>query len=221
MMLAADFLSCPIELKDDIVNVLCIENKELYRNIVRTLIEEKPEAMQIVFSEDYAPVKFKGNICFVDDYYRLSVSSGTVKKLYENISAFCERELFSETAAVKAHLVGFMDSIIESYDFDFVYEPEVSLSELFKMLELKPDIASDDLLQSLLDYILLINKYSSVKCFVLLNLHLFFNTDELESFFQDLQYNHISILLLENSSVFEKTCYEKIRIIDDDLCEIY
>lgn len=220
-MAAADFLSEPLTLYDNMINIICVENKALFRNIIRSFYDEDPEKMNIVFSENFTPLRYKGNICFVSDFYQLTVSPTIIKKLYDNIVSFCINEITHETVNVKKQLISFMDTVIENYDFDFSYNYDFNLQDLFKMHNLKPNISSDNLLESLLNFILLLKKYSSVKCFVLLNLHLFFNKNELEIFYKEIIYNHIPILVLENTASFSKSQYEKIRIIDNDLCEIY
>lgn len=220
-MAAADFLSEPLTLYDNMINIICVENKALFRNIIRSFYDEDPEKMNIVFSENFTPLRYKGNICFVSDFYQLTVSPTIIKKLYDNIASFCINEITHETVNVKKQLISFMDTVIENYDFDFSYNYDFNLQDLFKMHNLKPNISSDNLLESLLNFILLLKKYSSVKCFVLLNLHLFFNKNELEIFYKEIIYNHIPILVLENTASFSKSQYEKIRIIDNDLCEIY
>ncbi len=220
-MAAADFLSEPLTLYDNMINIICVENKALFRNIIRSFYDEDPEKMNIVFSENFTPLRYKGNICFVSDFYQLTVSPTIIKKLYDNIASFCINEITQETVNVKKQLISFMDTVIENYDFDFSYNYDFNLQDLFKMHNLKPNISSDNLLESLLNFILLLKKYSSVKCFVLLNLHLFFNKNELEIFYKEIIYNHIPILVLENTASFSKSQYEKIRIIDNDLCEIY
>ena len=66
----------------------------------------------------------------------------------------------------------------------------------------------------------MLKKYSSVKCFVLLNLHCFFNSKELELIYEELKYQNIEILVIENIMHYKRLESEVIYIIDEDLCEI-
>lgn len=76
------------------------------------------------------------------------------------------------------------------------------------------------MLNELIDYISIISKYSSHKCFVLFNLHLFFDSNELDLFYRDIVNNHIRLLVIENKACFEKNGYENLVILDNDFCEI-
>ena len=105
-------------------------------------------------------------------------------------------------------------------DFDFDYKSEVSLSDLFKMQSLKPNIDSFDTASSLINYLTVINKYVSPKCFVLLNMHLFFGSDEIEMIFNTLKYQGIYLIFLENMFSFQRLPDENVSVIDKDLCEI-
>ena len=113
-----------------------------------------------------------------------------------------------------------MDLIASNYDYDFSYNLDVNLSDIFKMQSLKPNISDENWLESLLDFLLLIKKYTSTKIFVLLNLHSYFSESEIEIFYQEIIYSHIPLLVLEGSYNFNKSKYENVRVIDSDLCEI-
>jgi CRISPR type II-A-associated protein Csn2 len=84
----------------------------------------------------------------------------------------------------------------------------------------KPCLSKENLLSTLLDFILLTKKYSSVKCFVLLNLHNYFDLSELEIFYKELTYQNINLLVIENKKCFETLYAEKVYIVDEDMCEI-
>lgn len=220
MMISFENLTKPIDFNDNNINVLCIENKKLYRNVVNSFYNENPEEQNIFFSEDYNPFKFRGNICFVNDFYNLSISSSVIKKLYDEIAVFCNNELQEETTNIKSQIIKLIDLVIKNFDYDFNYNLDVNLQDLFKIQNVKPAISNVSLLSSLLDYILVINKYIAPKCFLLLNLHLYFNELELSDFYKELTYNNINIFVVENNKNFETNIFEKVTIIDNDLCEI-
>lgn len=63
-------------------------------------------------------------------------------------------------------------------------------------------------------------KYSSAKCFVLLNLHCFFGENELELIYKELVYQNVEVLIIENVMHNNRLSFEKVYIVDKDLCEI-
>ena len=220
MRLSLDLLTEPIKLNDNEVNSLCIENKEYYRNFIGSLLNDCIDSKTIVFSKDFKPIKFKGNVLLINDFYNLSLSSALMKQLYEEISTFCNTELQHQTLQLKSMVANFLENIVENYDYDFTCDYELNLVELLKSQNVKPNIHSENLLNSLLDFLLLINKYTGVKCIMLLNLHLYFSDDEVDLFYKEIIYNHINLLVIENNTNFGKSKYEKLTIIDKDLCEI-
>lgn len=219
MRVSFDFLSEPIDVKIGCANVLCLENKALFRKIMQAFINDSTEEEKIVFSFDYKPFKARGNIYVISNYFNFDFSSSFIKKIYEEIVRFCVNDLELETAKIKSSVNEFMDIIMQSFDFDFTCKSEFELYDLFKIMNLKPDVLQNDYPSALLDFVFLIQKYIPQKCFVFFNLHSYLDADELQSFYKEMLSKDIRILLIESSS-FEKSNLEKVRIIDKDFCEI-
>lgn len=220
MMVNFDFLSEPITFSEDKIQVVCIENKRLFRNIYTAFISGELEKNNIVFSNGYIPFESKGNICAIYDYFFLSYSSSIIKKLYEQIENYCNAELLKETLELKTYIVNYMESVVKAFDYDFDFNYEINLVDVFKIMNLTPAVDKAEVLNSLLDYMLIINKYATPKCFVLMNLHLYFTNDEIELFYRDVVDRRTCLLVIENICNFEKSNYENILIYDKDFCEI-
>lgn len=220
MMVNFEFLSEPLQLVDGTVNVLCVENQKLFRGIFNAFVNGETEENRIIFSENFEPVKIKGNVCVIDDFFRLTYSNTIIKKLYEQIEKYCNYELQKETTQLKIHIVNYFEQLISAFDYDFEFNYDLSIAELLKAVSLKPNTDKSEVIGILLDYILLVNKYAPPKCFVLLNLHLYFDEEELDLFFKDIINNHIKLLLVENKKSFKTTNCEKVVIYDNGFCEI-
>lgn len=221
MTVSFDFLSVPIEIGNDRISVLCIENKNCFRKITRSFYNENLEENNIIFSENLTQLKSKGNIAFIYDYFDISFSSSLMKKLYDSISDFCFSEMPEERAAFERAVFAFLDEINRNYDFDFSYNSEIDIKSFFKSQNLKPDIECKEFTEALSDYILLVQKYSSVKCFVLLNPHTYFSAEELTAFYDDMLRRNIKLLVIEGNKNFEKSELESLIISDEDFCEIF
>ena len=220
MMVNFDFLSEPLQLVDGNISVLCLENQKLFREVFNAFVNESIEESNIIFSENFIPIKPQGNICIIDDFFRISYSNSIIKKLYEQIEKYCNYELQKETTQLKIHIVNFFEQLISVFNYDFEFNYDFSITELLKAVSLKPNTDKSEVIGVLLDYILLVNKYASPKCFVLLNLHLYFDEEELDLFFKDIMNNHIKLLLVENKKTFKTNNYEKVVVYDNDFCEI-
>lgn len=219
MRVSFDFFSSPLEIKSKQINVLAIENKKLFRTVLTAFVNGNVEDENIVFSCEYKPIKFKGNVFVIDNYFSFDFSGAFIKKLYEEISLFCVNEMCDFTVKIKEELNRFFDAVIQSYDFDFSFKSEVELTDLFKIVNFKPDLMKETILETLVDFIFLIQKYTPQKCFILFNLHLFFTKDELKVFYEQIIKSDIRVLVIEGSC-YEKLEQENITIVDEDMCEI-
>lgn len=220
MRVSFDFLNRPLKLEEERVNTLCIENQPTFRKIISAFLTEEPEIENVVFSKDFTPLSVKGNVCFIDSVFTLSYSNSVIKKLYESVEKYCLLELPDKTAFLKQQIVDFFECIVAAFDYDLDYSEDIELAGLFKTQNLRPLSDDADLSEKLLNFILFINNYTKVKCFVLLNLHLYFSPEELDLFYKDIINHHIKLLVLENTEFFEKSKFEKITVCDKDLCEI-
>lgn len=220
MMVSFGFLSEPIRFEDNSVQVLCLEKPKLYRDVLSAFVYDTTEENKIVFSENFVPFKAKGNVCVIDNVLRLVYPGAVTKKIYDQMENYCYSELPEKTFQLRSHMVDFAETIINAFDYDFDFCYDIKLSDVFKLLCIKPVEDNLNLLNELIDYITIINKYTPHKCFVIFNLHLFFDKEEIESFCKDIVNNHISLLVIENKVGFEKNRYENIVILDDDFCEI-
>ena len=220
MMASFSFLSEPIRFEDNSVQVLCLEKPKLYRDVLSAFVYDTTEENKIVFSENFVPFKAKGNVCVIDNILRLVYPSTVTKKIYDQMENYCYSELPEKTFQLRSHLVDFAETIINAFDYDFDFCYDIKLSDVFKLLCIKPVEDNLNLLNQLVDYIKIINKYTPHKCFVIFNLHLFFDKEEIEPFCKDIVNNHISLLVIENKIGFEKNQYENVVIVDDDFCEI-
>lgn len=219
-MVSFNFLSKPISLSKEKISVLYIENYQLYRKTIDAFYNDCNDESEIIFSQDYVPIKYKNNVCFIFDYFNLDFSSQMLKKIYEDLTMYSNTYLYEETAKIKADILGFLELLSQGYDYDFGFKDDTDIVDLLKIQNFKPILSNDNLAEKLLDFIIMVKKYSSVKCFVLLNLHCFFNSKELELFYEELKYQNIEILVIENIMHYKRLESEVIYIIDEDLCEI-
>lgn len=219
MMVSFEFMSKPIDLSKNKISVLCIENHSLYRKTVKNFYDGCIEEKDIVFSENYSKISFKNNVCFISDIFSIDFSGAFMKKIYEDLSEHANTFLTEDTMKIKTNVLCYLEMLSQSYDFDFEFKDELDIIDLMKIQNFKP-VVNGNLLNRLLDFMIVIKKYSTVKCFVLLNIHNCFSADELNQLYKELIYQNINILLIENKKYFVSSQYEKIYIVDEDLCEI-
>ena len=220
MMICFDFLNRPIALQTGKISVLVIENKSCFRKTVRALLSGAAEEENIVLSEKNKPIKFRSAARLIGNYFALDYSAHQLKSIYADMAYFCGEEMRQETLELSGKISEYLEKLNENFDFDFTYTSELNLQDLFKIKDLKPDQVCKSSLEALLDYMLLLQKYSHIKCFILLNLHVFFSQKELSALYTELLQRSIPVLVLEGNTCFEPCQQEKYTILDEDLCEI-
>ena len=119
MRLSFEILFEPVKLTEDKISVLKIENKSFFRQIISALLNGNPEEHGIIFSLNFEPLKFKGNISVITDYYNLTVSSSLIRKIYDAMECFCVNEMPEETAKLKMEILKFTELLTASYDYVF------------------------------------------------------------------------------------------------------
>lgn len=219
-MVSFDFLSKPITLSTDKVSVLCIENHRTYRKTVESFYNGCPDESSIVFSENFSPIKFKNKVCFISNFFDLSFSMPTLKKLYEDLSSYSNNFLQDYVVTLKKDILDFLEKLSTEYDFDFSFDDDTDLVDILKAHNFRPNVDSDDLLAGLLDFIVLTNKYCSFEAYVLLNFHCYFDEEEIEKIYDALKYQGVEILVIESQNNFHSLPQESLYILDKDMCEI-
>lgn len=219
-MVSFDFLSKPITMSTDKVSVLCIENHRIYRKTVESFYNGCPDESSIVFSENFSPIKFKNKVCFISNFFDLSFSIPTLKKLYEDLSSYSNNFLQDYVVTLKKDILDFLEKLSTEYDFDFSFDDDTDLVDILKAHNFRPNVDSDDLLTGLLDFIVLTNKYCSFEAYVLLNFHCYFDEEEIEKIYDALKYQGIEILIIESQNNFHSLPQENLYILDKDMCEI-
>ena len=165
-------------------------------------------------------LKFKNKVCFISNFFDLSFSIPTLKKLYEDLSSYSNNFLQDYVVTLKKDILDFLKKLSTEYDFDFSFDDDTDLVDIFKAHNFKPNVDSDDLLTWLLDFIVLTNKYCSFEAYVLLNFHCYFDEEEIEKIYDALKYQGIEILIIESQNSFHSLPQENLYILDKDMCEI-
>nr|WP_278297081.1 type II-A CRISPR-associated protein Csn2 [Ruminococcus sp. AF43-11] len=92
---------------------------------------------------------------------------------------------------------------------------------LVKLFSFAPADTSDDNVGYLLRYFKLMKEYLGIKCFIVQNLHIYLDDSECENLLESAVMHGIYLLNIENSVPKEVSEYEKLVVIDNDLCEFY
>lgn len=219
MMLSVKNFINGIDFTHDKIPVIIIENKSFFRNVFLDFKNDNSDEL-FVFSEDFKPFEFSKKGVFISD--PLSFDSIN-KKLMTKVNLYLEEtaneEYSVELSDIKSRLIDLGNSLVAYNEYDFDYNYDITTSSIIKLLDFKISNEVEQGIFLLLRRLLLISKYIGINLFVIPNLHLYFENNEILDFYRTLKLNHIDILVIEN---FESdyNSMEDITIIDKDLCVI-
>lgn len=201
------------------IPVIIIENKSFFRNVFLDFKNDNSDEL-FVFSEDFKPFEFSKKGVFISD--PLSFDNIN-KKLMTKVTLYLEEtaneEYSVELSDIKSRLIDLGNSLVAYNEYDFDYNYDITTSSIIKLLDFNISNEAEQGIFLLLRRLLLISKYIGINLFVIPNLHLYFENNEILDFYRTLKLNHIDILVIEN---FESdyNSMEDITIIDKDLCVI-
>lgn len=221
MKLAHYFFNEPLDWSYTNINTLVIENPKLYRNLILELVSQQEGFDgKFVLSEGDI-IDIHKNVEIITDIFKLEPSENKkiISAIQKELSGIANHDMPEKLV----ELYGYINSLISEMTFssglDITFDEINDISLILKLYNIRPDTDDYSLIEKLISYMELCEKYLNKKLFVMLNIHACCSIEELNSFFKDVVYRKSNILIIE-SHIENISKYEKVRIIDNDMCEI-
>lgn len=222
MMLAYKYLNRPVKFENKNVVVVAVENKDLFRLAIMSLVNGNEEEL-FVISKNFVPLDYGKQVCFVQNPLILEMKNKRLQSSVNSRLASALNELyFKEFDSVQNSISNLILKLSEEADFNFCPSREVDALSLVKFLDFEPAFSNDDndCLMNLLFYMELMKKHLNIECFIVSNLFLLFSEEELELFFYSLKLKNIYLAVIENSAPSFPSDYFKLAVVDSSLCTI-
>ena len=212
-MLSYEYLNDAVELSNSKIPVLVIENKKIFRQALRSFLDDTVDEL-FTFSQDFKPFNFNKRGFFISNAIDLDFQNNSL------MQKTAVNECSEDLASIQTLLINLFDKLNKMYDFEYDSNFEIDYSSILKLFQFNIDTSSHDLPQLLISYIILLNKYLKFDLFVLHSLYDCFDNNELEGIYETLSLSHINILILSSSKPRHISKFEEIHILDPDLCII-
>lgn len=216
-------LSDTIVFEENKINILILENGALFAKFIQEF-SSQINGMEgdFVFSEDYKPIPMGKNIELITDIFSIDINSRKIMAKLMDMLAYLavDEDFYLKTCDVKQTLNQYMESLLIDFEYSLSYDTAIDLCQVFKALKVEVHMESKSILEFLVEYLSLLSKLLNIKCVVLTNLKSFLSHEELSLLYKEIMYKKYCVLLLENHAQENIFPCEKIRIIDNDLCEI-
>ncbi len=220
MMIYCKSTDTEIKFDNSDFHTLIIENKPLLRNITYSFFSERPEEY-FVFSHNCEPFEFFKRGIYIPSAVNLDLNN---KKILSKINCCLEHlltdELYTEFYEIKSKLLMLAGRLLQKSEFNVDFDCDVSPKDIVKLLGTELSRGDDDFAEAFIRYIQLAKEYLGVSLIVISNLHSFFGKEELDLIYKTLLLTEVRVLCIEGIQPNNASQYEKIHIVDNELCEI-
>ena len=215
--------------KEEYINVLQIQDKKLFTNVINSLndninnIEDTKE--RIIILDNDIEIKIEKEVLMIIDVFNIDFNQKKIQSaLFQKIEKIYQQE-YERLSDFQTHFqslqINAMD-VWEDLPFEFEYKDSIGVQEYLKLLGLK--IAMGDRDSKIIDIVLMIidvvEYFGIAKLVVFTNLKLYLSQKELEEVYKYIMYKKVMVLLLETGDEKECVKNEKILFVDSDYDEI-
>lgn len=217
--LAYPLLASPISITENQISVLTIENPiELRRFLIDLKNQVNGLTGEAVLAENFEPLEFSHAAALLTDIFTIDFSSRKLTaKIYEDV---CDSaaDYIEDLQHLLISLNQLAAQITMKMDFDASFTELNDPKMLLKQLDFCVDTEGLSYPEQLVLYIKMQQRFLKKKLVILYNLKPCLSETELEAFYQAIQYERLSILLIENMQRELPLPIERTVIIDKDLC---
>lgn len=222
MNIISEYFDNSFELKNDVVNTLVIENRELFISFIKQLnIEMSTEECKIILQDELKELSFKKYAELIIDPFAIDPNNAkNLKKLYEKIiDNSSNEEIYEKRLVFENALKDYVEEIVFLSDYELIYD-NLDYQNIFKAVNLHIDTETKNLASMIIDYMRISSDLSGTKLFIFVNLDNFLTDADLIELQNFICYNNIIVFCLQNQLKRKLIENENLRIIDEDLCEI-
>lgn len=219
MTLAYPLLPTPISFSECNIQVLVIENTFELRQFISTLISQiSGLSGDFVLAENSKILEFSKFVDFVTDPFSISFDSKIITAKLQREAAELGAVYADDFRDILFRLNSLAGKISTNFDHEVTYTPTDSLDDMIRLMGFCVDIESLSFPERILEYIRLHRKYFGKQLFVFFNLKAVFTINEALSFYHQIKYEGINLLLVEDTPRKNGLEDEHVTIVDADLC---
>ncbi|TQQ84002.1 type II-A CRISPR-associated protein Csn2 [Peptacetobacter hominis] len=216
-----------IEFEENKFNLIILEDKKVFLKYTEEIYNQcniSEEMGGFVLSDDKGKIQKLSKVAdIIVDIYNLDINNRKIlTKLYSNLRELSNQdELYIETGKIVSEIIRYVDLVTNEAEYSLEYSVEFDVSELFKITDVKFESYSSTIIERLCEYVNVSSQILGKRIFIFVNMRNFFDRDVIEEFYRYLSYKKIFAIMIENSIDYTIQDYEKVFVLDSDLCEIY
>lgn len=219
MTLAYPLLPEPLRFSEYGIQILVIEHAQQLRKAVLEMKEQISGGKgEFVFSEHGEIKELSKLAVLITDPFSLDFDAKRILTKINQEACRAGAEYEDGLQEILVRLAGLASDISMSIEFDVCFEVPQSGEELIKLMGFRVDTERMTVPEQVVEFMKIQRGMFGKKLFIFYNLRACFSTEELASFYKTVQYQKLNLLLIENAIHRRLPEYEKMIIIDEDLC---
>lgn len=207
------------------INVLEIQNKGMYRNIIMKLnssINNKEEENEIIIVENEEKLDMSKIAQIVIDPFNIEFNSKEIlNRLYSRVEQLnlLESAINSKYEKTTLELLSYIRELLLDLPFDCNINEKIAIKDLLKILSVKIDTLQYETLEDKIMFLMdLLNEFEICNILILVGIKQYFDTEKMNILYKYAISKEIRLLLLENAET-EKLDLENKIIIDEDFVD--
>ena len=213
-----------VEFDSECVNILRIDNTNLYTNIIENInnsINDNKSNEVILLNEQEEILNMSEKMYILFDVFNIEYNSKKIiNKVYELISKKIGLNEDFEIERLSLDIRKYLITEINEIPFEFIMKDELEVIDILKLFNLKIDESNYTTILERLEFLIdLLSTLKIAEILVIPNIKLYLEDEETVEFYKYALYNNIKLLIIEKNLHPNKLKYETIYHIDSQYQE--
>ena len=211
-----------IDLEVGKLYTIIIENRKILYDFEKYLINEfDGNNDYLLLMDNNKIIENKKNIHFLSNFYVMDLNNKkNLLALYKQIKVNNNDELKERFEQLTSNINEFLEFINFESGFDLIFDSNILIDDVLKLGNLRFNMENDNLFNTLISYLEIINKLFNIEVFIVEELHKYFSNDDLIKAINELKYHGIILINIEKDNNFKGFVDEIRNYIDMDYCTI-
>ncbi|WP_027422046.1 type II-A CRISPR-associated protein Csn2 [Lachnobacterium bovis] len=211
-----------IKIQENEVNVLCIENPDAYSYIIKNLWQQvNGEDGEMILSEGEKELKISKDMELITNPFAVDCNDKKIlNKVYIELAENFKENYMMEMSDINTNIVNVLDELMSDFSYPLASDIEMDPIGLFKLYRIQMDMAKEDYVSYLLEYMKLKHMICKVNVFVIVDLRSYMDDIVIEELYKNLFYEKIFLIVISGHQYENPIECEKTLILDKDLCII-
>ena len=210
-----------IDLRENIVNTICVESPESFCKLITDLKEDLDQGTRhYVLSDDQTELSMQKNAELIVDPWSIDINSRKIKaKLYGLLTDTANDYFFDSFLELKSHIFRYMEGLADHEPYPLSYDLDLDIGTLLKAVDVRIETGTNSFEEKLVEYLKAVSSMCLIRLVFLVNFKSFLNPEKLKLLYKEAALNKVQLVLFENG-YREFVTGEKTVIIDNDRCVI-